>query len=193
MDLTWPDVDPATHPFDPAAAAAIVAGMSPPEAFPVGDHWYDLITNAMVDRYGRWAIGWRWASDEGDIGGGPVHAWCCRRHSAGSLDETLAKMAAALCEWRAWIEELAARFATAEDWPVTVVDLVNMVVAQTTAGDAWYIHCEQVLNWCLTSRDVPADRAAKLVEEAIGGRFKSWVAPDPSVVRTVASKIARAT
>ena len=192
MDLTWPDVDPATHPFDPAAAAAIVAGMSPPEALPVGDYWYDSMTNAMVDRYGCWAIGWRWASDEGDIGGGPVRTWCCERHSAGSLHETLATMAAALCEWRAWIEELAAQFAATDDWHAVVVDLVNLVVARTMAGDAWYLLCEQVLSWYLTSRNVPADRAAQLVEEAIGGRFESWIAPEQSAVDTVAAKIADA-
>jgi len=190
MYLTWPDVDPATHPFDPAAADAIVAGMSPPEALPVGDYWYDSMTNAMVDRYGPWAVGWRWASDEGDIGGGPVHAWCCPRHSAGSLPETLARMAAALCEWRAWIEELAARFAVLDDWHAAALDLVNLVIERTGAGDSWYQHCEQVLTWCLTSRGVPADAAGKLVGEAIGGRFESWVHPKPAVVESVAATIA---
>jgi hypothetical protein len=68
----------------------------------------------MVERWGRWVVGWRWALDEGDFGGGPIHAWCCPRDSITSAEETLARVGAALIEWRGWLEELAERIASVE-------------------------------------------------------------------------------
>ncbi|MFK4868151.1 hypothetical protein ACI3K4_23365 [Streptomyces sp. CSMPJR101] len=37
---------------------------------------------------------------------------------------------------------------------------------------------------------VPADHAAHLVEQAIGGRFHSWTGPDPALVEDIAERIA---
>ncbi|MFD8994198.1 hypothetical protein [Streptomyces abikoensis] len=39
--------------------------------------WADAMSHALAEHYGRWAVGWRWAHDEGDFGGGPVGNWCC--------------------------------------------------------------------------------------------------------------------
>ena len=193
IDLTWPDVDPATHPFDPAAAAAVVAALPPAESVQASSAWTDSMTTALVGHYGSWAVGWRWAPDEGELGGGPVGVWCCPPHSIGGQDETLAKVAAALCDWRAWLTELAARFAATDDWHAAVLDLVSRVIARTNAGDVWYSHCHQVLTWYLTSRGVSADAAEQLVEEAIGGRFESWREPDPTVISAVAEHLGNAT
>lgn len=128
--LTWPDVDPARHPFDPAEAPAVVAGLPPAAAVPappissgpadlavhrwaaeVGARWGDAMTRALVGHYGAWAGGWRWARDEGDIDGGPVGAWCCPRHSITTPEATVAAVVAGLVEWRGWLEDLAERFA----------------------------------------------------------------------------------
>lgn len=74
-DLTWEEVDPARHPFDPTAAPAAVRGLEPaartpvPPPGPVVDPafaawsfdvarvWIDDLTAALVERYGRWATG----------------------------------------------------------------------------------------------------------------------------------------
>ncbi|MFJ9753262.1 cell filamentation protein Fic, partial [Streptomyces chartreusis] len=107
------------------------------------------MTEALVDHYGRWVLGWRWARDEGDIGGGPIGSWCCPRDSITSPEETLARVMAALCEWRAWLEALAEHFdrfrlddVPVEDrrgvWESAAVDLVTFVVDRTSSGDAWY-------------------------------------------------------
>ncbi|MFF8532225.1 hypothetical protein ACN6K9_006208 [Streptomyces sp. SAS_267] len=158
------------------------------------------MTRALVERFGRWVLGWRWAHDEGEIGGGPVGSWCCPRDSITSPDETLAKVATALCEWRAWLEDLAERFdrfrldaVPAEErqhqWERAAVHLVTHVVDRTGAGDAWYGHCEQVLTWFLARWGVEEATAESLVEEAIGGRFESWTGPEPDVVDDMARRL----
>ncbi|MFA7754181.1 hypothetical protein V5F01_11090 [Streptomyces sp. NRRL B-2790] len=166
-----------------------------------GRAWTEAMTRALVERFGGWALGWRWAHDEGEIGGGPVGSWCCPRDSITSPDETLTKVATALCEWRAWVEDLAERFdgyrlnsVPAEDrqhvWERAAVHLVTHVVDRTGAGDVWYGHCEQVLTWFLERWGVEAATAEALVEEAIGGRFESWTGPEPDVVDDVAQRLA---
>ena len=218
-DLTWADVDPREHPFDPGEAPGVVADLGRPLEFPVkpagrayestviswsgqtGRAWADQMTRAMVGHYGDWAVAWRWAHDEGDIGGGPVYEWCCPRDSMTTKDATLLRVAAALADWRGWVEELAEQFEQfplgqlpAEQrrsaWERGASHLVTAVVARTGAGDAWYAHCEQVLKWFLERWQVPSGTAGKLVEEAIGGRFESWVGPSDDLLGDVAGQLA---
>ncbi|MFI9765862.1 hypothetical protein ACIHJG_03210 [Streptomyces sp. NPDC052415] len=226
--LTWAEVDPATHPFDPADALADIRALAPAAQVPVrpewkrladpdaasaqfrelcdwahtvGWEWADVMTGALVERYGIWATGWRWSHDEGDLGGGPVGAWCCTLHSMTTPDETLERIAAGLCEWRDWLEFLGRFFdryplsgLPADDrrdvWERATHQLILHVLDRTGAGDAWYAHCRQVLTWFLTCHDIDPPTARTLVEEAIGGRFGSWTAPDGTVVTDVAEQLA---
>lgn len=219
FDLRWADVDPRSFPFDAASAPGSVAALGPARGIPVrpagsaadarvigwshreGQQWADAMTRALVERFGNWALGWRWAHDEGDIGGGPVDSWCCPRDSITTPDATVAAVAAALCEWRAWLEDLAAAFdrhrldpvpaeQRQELWESAAVELVARVVERTGAGDAWYGHCEQVLTWYLTRWGVAATTAEALVEEAVGGRFESWTGPEPALMADVARRLA---
>ncbi|MFD0538950.1 Fic family protein [Actinomadura luteofluorescens] len=50
------------------------------------------MSHALAERYGRWAVGWRWAHDEGDFDGGPVGSWCCPRDSVTTPEETLTRV-----------------------------------------------------------------------------------------------------
>ena len=93
--LTWDEVDPSRHSFDAASASGVIRKLAPASAVPTrpsdgvdyrqvidwaredGDAWADSMARAVVDRFGHWACGWRWAIDEGDFGGGPVGSWCC--------------------------------------------------------------------------------------------------------------------
>jgi hypothetical protein len=215
--LSWDEVDPRRFPFDAAQAATVVAGLGPAAsvpARPAGDRppaewsretavpWTNEMTHALAERYGRWALGWRWAHDEGDVGGGPVDAWCCATHSMTTPEQTLARVTAALVEWRGWLEDLAEsfeRFPLGDDrsarerrlaWEEGAAHLVTMVVERTGAGDAWYNHCRQVLTWFLTRWSVPADRAERLVHEAVSGRFESWTEPSEATVGDVAERLA---
>jgi hypothetical protein len=218
--LTWDEVDPSRHPFDADAASDAVRKLAPASAVPArpsgcagdhhvidgaheyGDAWADSMSRAVVERFGHWASGWRWAMDEGDFGGGPVSSWCCSWDSISEPEETLERVTNALVEWRRWLEDLAERFAryplaglSSPDqvalWERGAVHLIHHVVDRTGAGDAWYRHCAQVLTWFLSRWGVAEDRAGRLVDQAIGGRFGSWIGPDETVVADVAEQLAR--
>lgn len=194
--LTWAEVDPARHAF---AAVGVVALVLPLIPQPMNSRssrdvaWAGAITLALVERFGRWACGWSWS------GGGPVHAWCCPAHSLGTPAETAARVEASLLEWRSWLERLALRFAQLEaehgggieGFERAAVHLVNEVVAQTAAEDAWYAHCGQVLSWYLERCGTPPELASQLVETAIDGRFESWCGPADTVTSDVVAHIAR--
>ncbi|GAA2483494.1 hypothetical protein GCM10010406_19780 [Streptomyces thermolineatus] len=217
--LTWEDVDPARHPFDGASAPEAVRSLGPARRVPVrpdvpfadpamsawnrekGGPWADAVSHALAEHYGRWAVGWRWAHDEGDFDGGPVGSWCCPQDSITTPQETLSRVVAALCEWRAWLESLAGWFeaypldlADVEDqrilWERAARNLILQVTDRTGCGSGWYGHCSQVLTWFLSRWGVAPDLAQELVDEAIGGRFESWTGPDPVLVEDVAERLA---
>ena len=126
--LSWDEVDPSRHPFDRSSAARAVDSLGPARRVPrrpevsfgdramsswnhgEGTRWADAMSHALAERFGRWSLGWRWAHDEGDFDGGPVGSWCCPQHSITTPQETLARVVAGLCEWRAWLESLAGWF-----------------------------------------------------------------------------------
>lgn len=215
--LTWRDVDPARHPFDAGGVLDVVRAVAPPvparpawvSSRQVGrdeaEDWRRAVSHGLVDRYGRWACGWCWSVGEGDYDGGPVGAWCCVSHSLAGPEETLALVARSLCEWRGWLEDLAARFdrhlplpdrdgdpdGLLVAWEVAVAQLVTVTVDRTRSESGWYGHCVQVLGWFLTAAGVPEDRHEALIAGAVGGRFESWVEPSPLVVTDVAERLAR--
>ena len=201
--LTWEEVNPTQHAFDSAGVTELVRPLIPlkPKGLAPNDGaWENGITLALVERFGRWACGWRWAGDEGSIGGGPVHFWCCPAHSLTTPDETAERVRAALADWRGWIEQLATHFEELapdpqgdqrESFERATVQLINAVVRRTSAGDAWYSHCAQVLGWYLERFGTPPAEATGLIETAIGGRFESWCAPPDHVTAEVAAQVAR--
>ncbi|MGW5351485.1 Fic family protein [Streptomyces sp. NPDC004031] len=216
--LSWDDVDPARHPFDSASADDVVRSLTAARRIPVHprlrglDHldstwraeartWSDALTYGLARHYGRWAAGWCWGIGEAEFDGGPVSAWC---HASDSIredpDETLAVVAEALREWRDWLENLAWRFeayplrlADIDDqrilWERTARALILQVGDRTEGASGWYGHCRQVLRWYLTRWEVADARAAELVEQAVGGRFRSWCGPDPATADEVAARL----
>ena len=196
--LGWDEVDPSTHAFDPAEARRIIAAVALGEGEDAAAEWSEAMTLALEAEFGRWTYGWAWGRDESDLGGGPVRAWCCLSHSVTTPEETAERALRALSEWREWVEHLTAKFAVlalpADDriaaWERAVAVLVTEVVTRTEAGDAWYEHCAQVLNWFLDTQGVPAAHREALIAGAIGGRFESWCAPDPGLVEDVGQRIA---
>ncbi len=217
--LSWDEVDPSRHPFDRRSAAQVVESLGPALRVPrrpdvsvadpamsAWDHgegklWADVMSCALVERYGHWVVGWRWAHDEGDFDGGPVGSWCCPQHSITTPQETLARVVAALCEWREWLESLAGWFeayplelAAVEDqrilWERAARNLILQVVDRTGCGSGWHGHCNQVLTWFLARWHVAPDVAEDLVAQAIGGRFHSWTSPGTVLVDDVAEQLA---
>ncbi|MGW2082551.1 Fic family protein [Streptomyces sp. NPDC001939] len=217
--LTWDEVDPARHPFDSASVTQVVYSLGPASRVPrrpdvpltdpamsewswdEGKPWADAMSHALVERFGRWAVGWRWAHGEGDFDGGPIGSWCCPRDSMTTPEETLARVVAALCEWRGWLESLAEWFeaypldlTTASDqqilWERAARNLIRQVVDRTGCDSGWHGHCDQVLTWFLSRWGVAPDIAQGLVDRAIGGRFESWTGPDTELVGDVAERLA---
>ncbi|WP_327304865.1 Fic family protein [Streptomyces sp. NBC_01298] len=217
--LTWEDVDPARHTFDGATVARTVRSLGPAHCVPVrpdvpygspamnswsdgqAEPWAAAMSYALVQQYGRWSVGWRWAHDEGDFDGGPVGSWCCPHHSVTTQEATLARVEAALCEWRDWLEYLAGWFEaypldlTGIDdqrilWERAARNVILQVVDRTGCGSGWYGHCRQVLTWFLHRWGVAPGKAQILVDEAIGGRFRSWTGPDTVVVDDIAEQLA---
>ncbi|MDT0469643.1 Fic family protein [Streptomyces gibsoniae] len=218
--LDWDEVDPARHPFDGASAEQVVHSLGPARRVPrrpevsfadpamnawswdKGEPWADAMSHALAEHYGRWTVGWRWAHDEGDFDGGPVGNWCCPRDSITTPEETLARVIAALCEWREWLESLARWF---EAYPIDLADvddqrilweraarnLILQVTDRTGCGSGWHGHCRQVLTWFLSRWGVAPDLAQQWVDQAIGGRFESWTGPDPVLVDDVAERLAQ--
>ncbi|WP_406119368.1 Fic family protein [Streptomyces sp. NBC_00989] len=218
--LSWDEVDPARHPFDSGSAAQTVRSLGPalrtptrPDAsagrpatcdwdWDVARPWTDAMSYSLAERYGGWAVGWRWAHDEGDFDGGPVGSWCCPPHSVGTPEETLDRVVAGLCEWRDWLERLADLFeahpldlaAVADQrilWECAARNLIFQVIDRTGSGSGWYGHCRQVLGWFLHRWNVDPQVADELVDEAIGGRFHSWTGPDRVLVDDVAERLVR--
>ncbi|MFD0377315.1 Fic family protein [Streptomyces sp. NPDC127112] len=217
--LTWDDVDPARQAFDGASVARTVRSLGPARRVPTrpdvrfgdpamgawvsgeAESWADAMSFALVEHYGRWSVGWRWAHDEGDFDGGPVGNWCCPRDSITTPEETLARVEAALREWREWLETLVGWFeaypldlSAVEDqrilWERAARNLILQVVDRTGCGSGWHGHCRQVLTWFLDRWGVARDTARGLVDKAIGGRFRSWTGPDTVVVDDVAEQLA---
>lgn len=196
VDLRWVEVDPTRHPYDPAGVADLIRPRVPhgPPApnTPNPYDWLEHVTRDLCARFGPWACGWRWARADG----GPVTAWCCPSHSQADRDETTIRIVTALGEWRAWLESLERTFADlapaprADDLAVlaaferAAAELMTVVLERTLAEDAWYSHAQQVLAWYLERALVPDP--GPLVEAAVNGRFRSWIAPDAATQAAVA-------
>lgn len=218
--LSWDEVDPARHPFDSESATEVVRSLGPARRVPCrpdvsfvdpamtawswgeASTWADAMSYALVERHGRWVLGWRWAHDEGDFDGGPVGSWCCPQHSMTTPEETVARVVAGLCEWREWLESLAEWFeayplelAAVEDqrilWECAARNLILQVTDRTGCGSGWYRHCRQVLTWFLSRWGVAPDVAQELVDQAIGGRFQSWTGPGTVLVHDIAERLAQ--
>ncbi|GAA3778388.1 hypothetical protein GCM10022225_77860 [Plantactinospora mayteni] len=204
--LSWAKTDRPELVFDPdevrAVVSELVAAAEPPSAeadWRLRDLWLENISAGLVDRYGRWAVGWRWAVGEGDFGGGPVGSWCCFPHSVSTPEATASTISAALVEWRDWLDDVAERFdrflpLAADDlagWERAVAHLVTAVGDRTQYESGWYGCCLTVLDWFLDAAGIESPRREELLEHAVAGRFESWVEPPRAVVESVAENLAR--
>ena len=215
--LTWADVDPTVHPFDPGTVLAVVRAVAPAELPPPSDPrmprdhtlsdlrsaWVDAVTLGFVQYYGRWAAGWQGLAYGHTVGNGPTPRWCCAEDSITTREQTLAAVAGALLDWRSYLEELSECFARhlplPEDpraaftaWEAAVGDLVATAATRTSSEENWYGGSGRVLHWFLSGAGVPEHRCEALVAEAIGGRFQSWTVPTGAEVADVAEVLAAA-
>jgi hypothetical protein len=214
--LYWCDVDPARHLFDPAPARIIaekhilwaVDGVRRRKA-PLGGRAREDIESSidrdLIAHYGAWAAGWRWAASEPGCGG-PVRGWCCASHSLlrkddADADASIGRVVDALSEWRAFLAELAERFARHREADAALgIDqrvehaaaaLLPLVLERTRSEDAWYATYYQVLSWYLESTGLDPDRVRGPVRRVVSGRFRSWCEPEPDVAAATFTALAR--
>ncbi|APR79714.1 Hypothetical protein A7982_05061 [Minicystis rosea] len=214
-DLRWSDIDPTTRAFDPAAARAIAIehilgacethGGRAPASRLEPSVLEESIHRALVGAYGVWMAGWRWSKGEpGD--GGPLRAWCCAEdslcwHDPPHAMRSVGRVTAAVAEWRSFLETLASTFATLrastsglsieEGIERAAASLLPMIVARTSAEDAWYATFGTVLGWYLESAGYDPAGFRDAVGTVIGGRFGSWIVPDDDVAREAYAELGR--
>ncbi len=204
----WDGLDPSRHPFDwdaeeEAHLCALLREWVPPVLSGMagwwqGEHWCESQFDAIIrERYGNWAQGWNWCYRYG----GPIGAWVTGASSVTTPDETAARAVAALLEWREWLERMARLFAelapppeaTPEDrsWHLerACVRLVTLALDSGAEG-GWHGQATRVLQWFLSSTGVGQAEAEQAVDEAIGGRFQSWVDPGRALVESVGEDLA---
>lgn len=198
--LEWSDIDPAGLRFDPAPARAIAEELVLAAVAARNrdrDALGEAIDQALLATYGAWVAGWQWAASEPGCGG-PVHAWCCSSHSLLRDDEpdpraSAARVAAAVCEWHAYLVRLADDFAAlrAELAGLPLEDLVERAAARllpdvidvTRTEDAWYATFARVLGWCLESFGLRGPRVRAAIDEVVRGSFSSWIEPEEPLAR----------
>ncbi|GAA1234393.1 hypothetical protein GCM10009665_25760 [Kitasatospora nipponensis] len=204
----WDDVDPARHPFDwdqdeATRLRALVSPWVPPVLSGqaggwAGERWCERQIDAIVRvRYGNWALGWNWSYRYG----GPVGSWVAAAGSVTTPDETATRVVGALLEWREWLERTAQRFtelapppqASPEDrsWHLerACVRLVTHALDSGAEG-GWHRQAERVLRWFLGTTGMGEAEAEQAVERAVGGRFRSWVTPERTLIESVGEDLA---
>jgi len=111
---------------------------------------------------------------------------------------------ASLLEWRSWLEDLSERFGrflpipsgapddvVLDVWERAVAHLVTVVVDRTGAESGWHGHCGLVLRWFLSAAGIPAEQQTRLIDDAIGGRFRSWAWPSAMETADIAQRLAQ--
>lgn len=224
--MLWSELDPKTHPVDPAQLRATVTRLvlevakgpdqllaeNPVEGTELaqgggllasarsGEALQEArraleraLTERLVDAVGAWVRLWSWTASEPG-GGGPVRHYCCCEHSLfppgeSSPEPTAERVASAVLDWRAFLDELSALFArlrestrggaTAEVVSLAASALLPVVLERTSAEDAWYQTFSTTVLWFLESEGYALEGVADCVDEVVSGRFHSWVAPSP--------------
>lgn len=215
--LTWADADPAIHPFDPGTVSAVVHAVAPAD-FPgpydptarVGqttpdphNAWINVLTLGLAEHYGRWAACWQGKTAGHAVDHGATARWCCPHDSITTPERTLAAITGALLDWRSHLEELAEHFArylplpqepraAFTAWETAVSELVATAMSRTGSEENWYGNSSQILGWFLSAAGIPDHLCDAMVNDAIGGRFQSWIAPTGAEVADVAEALAAA-
>ncbi|MFD4244004.1 hypothetical protein ACFWP3_20730 [Streptomyces sp. NPDC058525] len=204
----WHEFDPARNPFawdedEEAQLRSLVREWVPPVLSGMagwwqGERWCESQVEAIIqERYGNWAWGWNWCYRFG----GPIGSWISGPSSVTTPDATADRVVAALLEWREWLERTAQRFAdlapppdaSPEDrsWHLerACVRLVTHALDSGAEG-GWHGQASMVLHWFLTTTGMDQAEARRAVESAIGGRFESWVTPEPTLIVSVGEDLA---
>jgi hypothetical protein len=203
--MTWQDIDPARHPFDPEQALdvvrEVVSSPDPDSGRPRGLWSTNSVARGLSEHYGSWAFGWSSAMDPSPDSGQIIKDLPISGRGVEGLEQQAKRYTSALLQWRVWLEELAAVFAqfapepNADEQKIRglrergVAPLVTLVVERTGAGEAWRGPCTQALIWYLESTGMSPREAEELADDVVDAEFQSWIAPDEEAVDRVREAI----
>ncbi|MEV1026781.1 hypothetical protein [Streptomyces sp. NPDC050264] len=203
--MTWSNIDPSTHPFDPDRALddvrTVVASTDPESGRPRGLWSDESVARGLAEHFGAWAYGWLGAAQEYPDSGSVITSLPPSGLGAGDLDAQAQRYTSALLQWRAWLEELAGTFARlAPDSDAGagemsrlrehgVAPLVTLVVERTQAGELWRGTCAQALGWFFEYTGMQAEDAEDLADDVVDSHFESWVAPDEDALDQARSAV----
>jgi|SRR5262245_9793591 len=112
-----------------------------------------------------------------------------RGYDPAFADEEVERAVRYAGERHAYLEWLAALFdeltlpadrdAAILGLTATIVRVVDEVAGFTGGEEAWYDDALLAVAWLLESLGIEPDRAADLAARSLGGRFASWVEPEP--------------
>jgi hypothetical protein len=209
VDLPWADLDPRTHAFDREVVEVAIEVVVRSHAAEFGRASVSRRTiqreldDAILAHAGPWACGWRWAPTEPG-GGGPVAGWCCASDSVfaeGDRDAraTSTRALGAVVSWREFLVDLDLRFARlrietagmamAEEIARAASRLLVHVIDKTSCEDAWYATFTRTLTWYLQAAGLGDHEA--MIDQAVRGRFESWIAPSDDVAVATCAEVAR--
>lgn len=190
LDLSWAEVDPAAHPFDPGTVPEVVRSVAPPG--PPTWEWSVAVTEALVDRWGTWVCGWR-SSITGD-------GWWDWPSPPVRTERTLTRTAELVVEWRSWLEELAELFdrhlpipAAPEEsratWERAFTELIVAAVGDGSDIDCWQGPCMMAARWLCEAAGVP--ERGQPVHDLLNELFPDWWVPTSAEIAGVAEAAAR--
>lgn len=166
------------------------------------DQLESSLDNALIAEFGIWIAGWNWAASEPG-GGGPVHEYCCSRHSllkgADPYEASVTRVIAAVRDWQAFLTDLDGRFKALHDrFALLPLDkgvglcareLLPFVLERTRAADAWYATFSIVLTWFLESIGYERETIRNEVAEVVSGNFESWIEPSEDTITSTLDSV----
>lgn len=176
----------------------MVFSLDPQSGRPRGNWSEDSVAEGLGLRFGDWAYWAVSAVDDNRDSGAVIRELPAR---SNDLEQVARRYTSVLLQWRSWLEELAAVFASLAPPPDAdedeirrtraraVAPLVTLVVERTGAGETWQAPCADAIAWYLESTGMPADEAAELADESVDSEFQSWISPDAEAVSRVRSAV----
>lgn len=161
------------------------------------------ITGSLINRFGAWISGWNWAANEPG-GGGPIQNWCCETHSLFRLEDvgisdTVIRIKDAVEEWHQYILFLHDLFEELDQslsgesidvhFEKSAVKILNHILQQTDATDAWYNTFQTVLGWYLEYHGMLNEKISEKIDTLVSGKFESWIAPEEETSNEVCKSI----
>ncbi|MGV9271899.1 hypothetical protein [Streptomyces griseosporeus] len=202
--MTWKEVDPAAHPFDPRQAYEVVRDVvfspDPESGKPRGMWSTESVARGLGERYGAWAFWWLGSLGR-SVDSGTVIKDLETNTDGDELEFQARRYTDILLQWRSWLEQLASLFVHLSQERIRseedlrrmrargAASVISMVVERTGADEMWCGECARALAWFLEITGMTPDEAEELADSVVDAEFESWVAPSSDALSRAGSII----